>query len=215
MSRRRRGARGFAMIDALVSIAVAALTLSLLTSASWGLKISNDRRAVLEATSSADWLLARRTLQTWVGDASNEGSRAAGASLFGTATTLRMIVRDRALAQSFVGEFRVEGTADSGYSLIAARHGGLNDARIVSDDPLSSVLLVSDEPVRFIYLFQDDRGNDIWRYETGDGSSLPRAVGVEVGDMRRLTLPVFATLSQSCFSQLGPSALEGERCEVR
>lgn len=216
MRRRRLHSRGFAMIDALVALAVAALTLSLLTSASWGLKIASDRRAALEATAAADWLLARRTLQAWAGDVSNAGPRASGANMIGTAATLRMRVRAQDGLGGFVGEFRVEGSADAGYTLSAARHDGLNDARLSADAPRRSVLLRANEPIRFLYLFpQSDGTGTVWRYETGDGAALPIAVAVELGDMRRITAPVFTTISQTCLSALGQGGLEDRQCTVR
>ncbi|MEM7472985.1 MAG: hypothetical protein AAF340_16680 [Pseudomonadota bacterium] len=216
MRRRTRPNRGFAMIDALVALAVAALTLSLLTSASWGLKIASDRRAALEGTAASDWLLARRTLQNWAGDVSNAGPRAAGANMIGTAATLRMRVRAQDGVGSFVGEFRVEGTSDTGYSLIAARHDGLTDARLSSDAPRRSPLLRSDTPIRLLYLFvQSDGTGTVWRYETGDGAALPLAVAIEVGDERRVTAPVFTTVSQTCLSTLGQGGLEDAQCDVR
>lgn len=204
------------MIDALVGLAVAALTLVLLTSATWGLKMASDRRATLEVTASADWLMARRTLLAWAGDLSNDGPRESGAAMIGTATTLRMIVRDRAANMPYVGEFRVEGTAEDGYTLSAARHDGLRDARTAADDPRRSLLLTSQDPIRFVYLFPEANGRgNVWRYETGDGDVLPRAVAIEAGDQRQVTVPVFATISQTCLSALGPGALEGNQCAVR
>jgi len=215
--RRRSGrTRGFAMIDALVALAIAALTLVLLTSASWGLKLASDRRAALETTASADWLLARRTLLGWAGDLSNDGPLANGAAMIGTATTLRMIVRDRAAATPYVGEFRVEGTRETGYTLSAARHDGLRDARVAADAPRRSTLLTSAVPIRFVYLFPERNGaGSVWRYETGDGDVLPRAIAIEAGDQRQVTVPIFPTISQTCLSALGPGALEGNQCAVR
>ena len=214
--RRARRTRGFAMIDALVALAVAALTLTLLTSASWGLKIASDRRAAMETTAAADWLLVRRTLSNWVGDVTNSGPRASGANMIGTATTLRMIVRDAASSEGYVGEFRVEGTSDIGYTLYAARHDGLRDARLAADKPRRSELLTSDEPIRFVYLFpQSDGTGSVWRYETGDGDILPTAIAVEAGSARQMTVPVYATVSQTCLSALGPGGLEDGQCAVR
>lgn len=216
LTRRRVRTRGFAMIDALVALAVAALTLTLLTSASWGLKIASDRREAMESTAAADWLLARRTLSGWASDVSNDGPRASGANLIGTATTLRMLVRDRAASQGYVGEFRVEGTSDTGYTLMAARHDGLRDARLAVDRPRRSTILSSDVPIRFVYLFpQTDGTGTIWRYETGDGGTLPIAIAVEAGATRQMTVPVFATVSQTCLAALGAGALEGSQCDVR
>ena len=203
------------MVDALVALAIAALTLTLLMTASWGLKLASDRRAALQTTASADWLLARRTLRDWAADVSNDGPRANGAAMLGTATTLRMIVRDPAASTPYVGEFRVEGTRDVGYTLTAARHDGLRDARIASDNPRRSTLLTSNEPIRFVYLFPERGSTGVWRYETRDGDVLPTAIAVEQGDRRQVTVPVFATISQTCFAALGPGALESDQCAVR
>lgn len=215
MRRRRQGTRGFAMIDALVALAIAALTLTLLTSASWGLKLASDRRASLEQTAPADWLLARRTLLKWAGDVTSRGTTATGAAMIGTATTLRMIVRDRAASVAYVGEFRVDGTRETGFTLSAARHDGLRDARTAADRPRRSPLLTSSDPIRFVYLFQQPNGGAVWRYETGDGVILPRAIAIEAGDTRYVTVPVFATISQACLAALGPGAFEGAQCAVR
>lgn len=216
MRRRSRKARGFAMVDALVALAVASLTLVLLTSASWGLKLASDRRAAMAETAPVDWLLARRTLAGWVTDASNDGPRATGASFIGTATTMRLIVRDARAASSFVGEFRVSANGDDTFTLSAARHDGSRDARVASDTARVSNILTSTEPIRFLYLFPQPNGaGSVWRYETGDGETLPLAVAIEAGDDRRVTVPVFATVSETCFSALGPSAMEGNECAVR
>lgn len=216
MRRRGQRTRGFAMVDALVALAIAALTLVLLTSASWGLKLASERRAALEVTAASDWLLARRTLLGWAGDLSNDGPLARGAAMIGTATTVRMRVRDRGANVSYVGEFRVEGTRDTGFTLTAARHDGLRDARIAADQPRRSVLLTSPEPIRFVYLFPEANGRgSVWRYETGDGEALPRAIAIETGDRRQVTVPIFPTISQTCLAALGPGALEGNQCAVR
>ncbi len=203
------------MVDALVALAIAALTLTLLMTASWGLKLASDRRASLQETASSDWLLARRTLLDWAGDVSNNGPRANGAAMMGTATTLRMIVRDPSASVPYVGEFRVEGSREVGYTLTAARHDGLQDARIASDEPRRSTLLTSREPIRFVYLFPQRGSPGVWRYETGDGDILPTAIAVEQGDQRQVTVPVFTTISQACFAALGPGALESDQCAVR
>lgn len=214
--RRGRRTRGFAMVDALVSLAVASLTLVLLASASWGLKLASDRRSALEVTAPVDWLLARRTLAAWVADASNDGPRASGATFIGTASTMRVIVRDPRAAQSFVGEFRVQPNGDDTFTLTASRHDTVQDARVTADAPRIAPILTSSEPIRFIYLFQQPNGaGTVWRYETGDGETLPLAVAIEVGQDRKVTVPVFATVSETCMSALGASAMEGDQCAVR
>ena len=216
MRRRTRRARGFAMVDALVALAVASLTMVLLTSATWGLRIASERRAALTETAPVDWLLARRTLSAWAADASNDGPRASGASFIGTATTMRLIVRDARAAQSFVGEFRVTANGDDTFTLSAARHDGLQDARTSADAPRTSNILTSGEQIRFLYLFQQPNGaGTVWRYETGDGETLPVAVAIEAGDTRQVTVPVFATVSETCLSALGPGAIDGDQCAVR
>lgn len=202
------------MAEALVALAVAALTLSLLTSASWGLKLAADRRAALEQTAPADWLMVRRTMLGWVANLNGAGLGAAHVDLIGTATTVRMIVRE-AGSDPYVGEFRVDQEGES-FALIAARHDGLLDARTVSDTPRQSPLLQSNDPIRFLYLLPHQNGTQmVWRYETGDGEALPAAIGIEVGDARMVTVPVFGTRSRTCMAALGPGGLEEDACALR
>ncbi|MEM9474236.1 MAG: hypothetical protein AAGA71_03020 [Pseudomonadota bacterium] len=215
MTRRGRGSKGFAMAEALVALAVAALTLSLLTSASWGLKLAAERRDALEETAPADWLLARRTLLGWVANLNGAGLGAAHADMIGTASTMRMIVRDGG-ARPFVGEFRVVREDAGDFALIAARHNGLLDARAASDAPQESHILRTREPIRFLYLLPQPTTNAmVWRYETGNGEALPAAIGIETGNTRVLTVPLVATRSRTCLAALGPGGLEADECALR
>ena len=214
--RRTRRSKGFAMVEALVALAIAALTLTLLTSASWGLKLASERRVAFDAIAPADWLMARRILQSWAQDLSNDGPRSTGAALLGTATTMRMLVRDRVASSFYVGELRIDFRDEAGYTLHALRHDGLRDARTAADTPRVSKLLTTSEPIRFVYLFPQATGAaTVWRYETGDGDVLPLAIAIEMGSQRLVTVPVLPTISQTCLSALGPGGLEGDRCAVR
>lgn len=223
MRRRRGGSRGFAMAEALVALAIAALTLSLLTSASWGLRMVSERRAALEATSAVDWLAARRAVQTWAIGISATGHARAGVSLTGTATNARMIVSPRGASTTGIygGELRVARLAsDAGvgeaYVLYASRHDGLRDARVASDTPRTTEVLRSRAPIRLLYLLPDPgRAAMVWRYETGDGEALPAALAVEAGDRRMITVPILPTRSASCLSELGPGGLEEPECALR
>lgn len=202
------------MAEALVALAVAALTLSLLTSASWGLKLAADRRAALDQTAPADWLLVRRTLLGWAANLNGAGLGDAHIDLIGTATTMRMIVREDG-SDAYVGEFRVTQEGED-FALIAARHDGLLDARTVSDTPRLSPLLTAGTPIRFLYLLPQQNGTSmVWRYETGDGEALPAAIAIEAGDTRMVTVSVFGTRSRTCLAALGPGGLEEDACALR
>ncbi|MEJ8561271.1 hypothetical protein QTO30_08575 [Yoonia sp. GPGPB17] len=65
MTRRRGTSTGFVLAEALVALTVAAMTIALLTSATWGLNAAAERRAAATQTSAVDWLAARRALGNW------------------------------------------------------------------------------------------------------------------------------------------------------
>ncbi len=221
MMRRRQKTAGFVMAEALVALAIAAMTLALLTGASWGLRLASERRAAAVETSAADWLAARRALVGWASGVTAASVEATDARFIGTSTTARMVVEPVGSGRTpaFVGELRVEAISDSTYALIAARHFGQIDARVASDDPQETEVVRANEPIRILYMLPRDDASvsDTWRYETGSGGDdgLPAAIAIEVGDTRMLTARIFATVSTSCLAALGPGGLEDDRCDLR
>ncbi len=213
---RRRGSGGFAMAEALVSLAVAALTLALLTGAGWGLRLVSESRAAAAQTGAADWLAARRALQGWAAGLTSPGLGQADGAFAGTATTARMVVDSAASGRpaAFVAELRVE-QREEGFVLIAARHLGQRDARVASEAPQETEIVRTDRPIRLLYLLpREGVAGLTWRYETG-GGALPAAIAVEVGDTRAITARVFANRSAVCVSGLGPGGLEDPQCILR
>jgi hypothetical protein len=213
---RRRHTKGFVMAEALVALAVAAMTLALLTSASWGLRIAADARAEAADTGAVDWLAARRALQGWAAGLTAPGARAAETRLVGTDSTARMVVEPAVsgLAQPYVAELRVEVHGDS-FVLIAARHLDARDARVSTDAPQETEVVRSDRPIRLLYLLPREGVQGlVWRYETS-GAALPAAIAVEVADRRVLTARVFANRSAACLAAFGVSGLEEQACELR
>lgn len=217
MKRRHPRARGFVMAEALVALAIAALTLALLTSASWGLRIASDARAAAAETGAADWLAARRALQGWASGLTALGAEAAEARFVGTDSTARMVVEPAVsgLALPYAAELRVEARGEGSFVLIAARHLDVRDARVSTDTPQETELVRSDRPIRLLYLLPREGVEGlVWRYETGS-TGLPAAIAVEVGDRRVLTARVFANRSAACVAAFGVSGLEEEQCELR
>lgn len=216
---RRRGQRskGFVLAEALVALAIAALTLALLTSATWGLRIAADARAAAAQTGAADWLAARRALQGWASGLTALGAETAEARLVGTDSTARMVVEPAVsgLALPYVAELRVETRGEGSFVLIAARHLDQRDARVSTDTPQETELVRSDSPIRLLYLLpREGVEGMVWRYET-TGSGLPAAIAVEVGDRRVLTARVFANRSAACVTALGVAGLEDIECQLR
>ena len=217
---RRRGQTGFVMAEALVALAIAAMTLALLTSASWGLRITAERRAAAAQTDASDWLAARRALGDWVTGVSATLREDVGGRFTGTPTMARMVVEPAGNGQTlpFVAELRVTMLDEQTFALIAARYFDIGDARASGDDPQETEILRAREPMRLLYLMprMDGPAGENWRYESGGGDDgLPAAVAVEVADRRVLTARIFATLSASCLSALGPSGIEDDRCALR
>ena len=216
--RRRGHSTGFVLAEALVALAIAAMTLVLLTGASWGLRMASERRAAVAETGASDWLAARRALADWTAGVTSSGATGTEAQFIGTSTTARMIVEPVGAGRTapFVGELRVEAVTDTTYALIAARHFGQGDARLVADDPQETEVVRASEPIRIVYLLPRDGAGETWRYETGSGDDgLPLAIAVEVGDRRMLTARIFATISASCLAALGPGGLDDDRCDLR
>ena len=213
--RRRSHGRGFALMEALV-----ALTITVLTSTSWGLATAADRRAQAAQTGPTDWLAARRALLQWTAGVTVADPRNAAGALTGTATTARFYAEPSGSGQQlpFVGELQVVALGEGQFALRAARYPGLRDARMSADGGQSTEILRSTEPIRILYFYDTGRGplGGTWRYETGDGfAGLPRAVAIEVGDTRRLTAPIFANRSAACVARLGRGGLEDEACALR
>lgn len=209
------------MAEALVALAIAALTLALLTSASWGLRIAADARAAAAETGAADWLAARRALQGWASGLTALTAEGSESHIVGTGSTARMVVEPAVsgLALPYVAELRVETrqtvAGETSFVLIAGRHLDARDARISTDAPQETELVRSDRPIRLLYLLPREGVADmVWRYET-NSAALPAAIAVEVGDRRILTARVFATRSAACLATFGVSGLEEAQCELR
>lgn len=219
MSRRRKTSSGFVLTEALVALAIAAMTVALLTSATWGLRMASDKRQTAELTSAVDWLAARRALHDWSSGVTATGKQDAARYFFGTATSARMYIEPTSAGQltPFVGELRVEALDENRFALIAARHMALRDARVTDNTPQETQILQANAPIRLLYLLARQDGIGMtWRYETGSGDEgLPVAVAVEVGDERMVTTPIFATRSASCLSRLGTGGLDNEECALR
>lgn len=215
--RARRRARGIALAEALVALAIAAMTLLLLTSAGWGLKHVSDSRAAAEATDAADWLAARRVLQGWASGLTAARSERAGTRIIGTSTTARMVLSSVAagLPVEAVAELRIVQEAER-YVLVAARYPNDRDVRTATGGARETRLLTSDGPMRFSYLFRggSGQGRSAWRYETHP-QDLPRAIAIEVENTRQVVAPIFPDRSAACVAAVGVGGLEEQRCALR
>ena len=160
MRRRRSITSGFVLAEALVALAIAAMTVALLTSATWGLRVASERQDAAEVTAAVDWLSARRALADWSSGVTATGKEGTERFLVGTATTARMFVEPSGSGQvvPFVGELRVEARGENRYVLMAARHIGLRDARITVEVPQETEVLRTNAPIRLLYLLPRQEG---------------------------------------------------------
>ncbi len=220
MRRRRRPiSAGFVLAEALVALSIAAMTIALLTSATWGLSAAAERRAAAQQTMAVDWLAARRAITAWTAGVTAASNSAVEVSMIGTASTARMVVAQTGsgIVGTYVGELRVEARGTDGFALIAARHIDQADARIASTNPQETEVLQSTAPLRLLYLIPSGPGGrGVWRYETGSGDDgLPLAIGIEAGTQRMITAAIHTTRSASCLARLGFAGVEDERCALR
>ncbi|PJI84926.1 hypothetical protein BC777_2919 [Yoonia maricola] len=220
MTRRRHTSNGFVLAEALVALAVAAMTVALLTSATWGLNAATERRAAAAQTSAVDWLAARRAMTGWAAGVTAQGIADSRNSLIGTASTARMVVaqtNNTPAAGPYVGELRIEARGTNRFVLIAAQHPGLRDARVTSSNARQTDVVTTSTPMRLLYLIPSGpAGQGVWRYETGSGAEgLPLAIGLEVGTRRMITAPIHPTRSASCLARLGLAGVDDDDCALR
>jgi len=212
----RRRAKGFVMAEALVALSVAAMTLVLLTSATWGLQHVNRMRADAGPIAQ-DWLTARRALHAWAAAATTTGVARTEMRFLGTSEEVRMFVPASSAGPTrpYIAGLTVrfdEGT----YTLIARRDLTVVDTRMRDAQGQITEILSTNEPIRLMYLMRDRNGPGTeWLYSAPSDLGMPYALGVEVGGSRILTARVMTELSAACVTAFGRGGIENDECEVR
>ena len=215
--RRRPATRGFVLAEALVSLTVAALTLALLTSATWGLRQTAMQPDPLQQE-AADWLTARRALQAWAGSATTDGPEGPSERFTGSPVQMRLIVDDGTSRSTRPVMISLDiAQTDGRYQLTAARQFDVRDVRLGMDRARASTLIVSDQPLRLVYLVAARRagGERVWTYDPRPAQGLPAAIAVERAAERMIVAQMPATLSAVCVSRGGVGALRSSECELR
>lgn len=216
--RRRQAQRGFVLAEALVALTVAALTLALMTSATWGLRQTAMQPSPLQQDAT-DWLTARRVLQAWAASATTDGYDGVVGRFIGTPTQMRLVVDDGTIRtdRPVMISLDVIRGDDGLYRLEAARHFDIRDVRLMDENARPSTVIVTDAPMRLIYFFASRNsfnGGD-WTYEPRPEQGLPSAIALERGAERMIVAKMPATHSASCVSRSGIVGLEDADCELR
>lgn len=216
-TRRRHADRGIALAEALVSLTVAAMTLVLLTGATWGLQQAAARPDTLQQDAT-DWLTARRVLQSWTASATTAGIDGIEGRFSGSPTRMQLILDDGSGSNGRPMMVRLDITESDGrFALVAARQIGVRDLRLASDVQRESTVIVSEAPLRLIYQVERGGGQPgrIWTYEPRHDQGLPAAVAIEQGGDRIVTAQLPANRSAICVSQLGEGGLGDRDCLLR
>ncbi|MEM9268064.1 MAG: prepilin-type N-terminal cleavage/methylation domain-containing protein [Pseudomonadota bacterium] len=213
--RRRRHGRGFSLIEAIVALAVTALTLSLLTGATWGLRLAFVAQDELR-DGPVETLILRRALQRWTTAISTD-TVAGEALILGRSDQLRMVIvpsvqsgRRAYLAALTISESRGRVRLD------AARQMGEISPAAVIDSPDSTRLMESAVPLSLSYLVREEfRPQNIWVDDLLPEHGLPIAIAVERNGVRIVTAPLHLDRSAGCVMALGARGLLLEACGVR
>ncbi len=215
--RRRPDEGGFVLAEALVSLTVAALTLALLTSATWGLRQTAMQPSALQQEAT-DWLTARRVLQAWAGSATADGIERLDQRFAGSPNRMRLVLDDGTSRDNRPVMVSLDITQDNGlYRLTATRHVDVRDVRMGEDRARESTIIISDQPLSFAY-YVSARGSQTgraWTYEPRAEQGLPAAIGVERGADRMIVVQMPATRSAACVSRFGITGLREQDCELR
>ncbi|MDX8353209.1 hypothetical protein [Cognatiyoonia sp. IB215182] len=216
-ARRRRHGHGIALAEALVSLTIAAMTLALLTSATWGLRQTAAEPQVLQEDAT-DWLTARRALQSWAASATVTSQDQIEGRFFGDPLRMRLILDDGTSRDSrpmMVGLDIVE--EDGLFRLMASRHFDIRDIRMATQGARESTVIVSDDPLRLVYLVRPVNigGAPVWTYEPRPEHGLPLAISVEQSAERMIVARMPVTLSGFCVSRRGQLGLGEVACDVR
>ncbi|WP_341367781.1 hypothetical protein [Yoonia sp. BS5-3] len=217
VQKRRSGQSGFALAEALVSLTIAAMTLALLTSATWGLRQTTLQPTELQQEAT-DWLTARRVLQSWAASASLAGRDMTEGRFFGSPTQMRMILDDGTSGDSRPMMVGLTITQEDGlYRLVASRNFDVRDVRLAGDNAQTSTMIVSESPLSLVYRAgaTSVARQGVWTYEPRPEQGLPFAVAIEQGAERMIVAQMPTTISAICVARLGPAGLEDRDCELR
>ncbi|MEL6682946.1 MAG: hypothetical protein AAFQ09_09910 [Pseudomonadota bacterium] len=215
--RRHRRVAGIALAEALVSLTIAAMTLALLTSATWGLRQTSADPAVTQDT-AADWLTARRVLQSWAAAATLISRDEVEGRFSGAPNQMRLILddgrsRDAAPMMVSLNISEVDGL----FRLTASRFSNIRDIRLAPERARESTVIIADDPISLIYQVRSTAigGGLIWTYEPRPIQGLPLAVAIEQGAEKMIVAQMPVSLSGFCVSRRGEIGIGEANCEVR
>lgn len=214
---RRGAARGFVLAEALVALTVAALTLALMTSATWGLRQTAMRNSDVQEQAT-DWLTARRVLQAWAGSGTTDGYEGVVGRFAGTPDQMRLIIDDGTIGTDRPVMISLDIVQEGEFHrLEAARHFDIRDVRLEDETARASTVIVTRAPLSLIYYFAAPGaiGQGRWTYEPQPEQGLPSAVAVEAGAERMIVAKMPATHSASCVARNGVVGLEDQDCALR
>ena len=208
---------GIALAEALVSLTIAAMTLALLTGATWGMRQVTPQPTELQ-DEATDWLTARRVLQSWAASSTLAGRDLTEGRFSGTPIQMRVILDDGTSRESEPMMISIDIVEEEGlFSLEVSRYFDVRDIRLVTDNSRASTVIVTEAPLRLMYRVQSGSGTgaQVWTYEVRPEQGLPAAIAVEKGDQRMIVASMPVSLSAFCVSRLGRAGLEDPDCDVR
>lgn len=208
----RRTLSGFSLVEALVASSVAALTLLMLSGASFGLKAALSDPDNARDTDAIAVLTLRRVLGEWL-DQTGAHPSSDRFAVLGTPERLRLAIGDRYTGSN--AELVVRAIP-IGFAVDVGWEQGDPDLNKVIDPALLSTAITSDVRLSWSFLMAAPHTSQLTWHDYFDPSQgLPVAIRLSAGSKSILTIRVPSEIDAICLSAGGARVLDERECQTR
>ncbi|MEM9148337.1 MAG: prepilin-type N-terminal cleavage/methylation domain-containing protein [Pseudomonadota bacterium] len=212
-TRRRRGTRGFSLVEVVVALTVTAMTITLLSGAAFSMRLISERSSRAEA--ALDVLTVRRLIRAWASATQLRGVFGEATFMGDDAQVRMQLVRDDTTgAPSRLGVLRIE--REGGIStLTAVRAPDRTVWQDLGADLAISRVYATSERLQFAFLTASADGRElVWTTRREPGSP-PLAMALQIGETHRIVGVFEQEIDPGCLALNGIGPFQRRQCAVR